>query len=70
MRAHATLTLSLSISAAGASDYKLNGKSVTYKRYNEQLESFKILVKAMNFLVFQVSPSSRVDWTGKLSTDI
>lgn len=43
---------------------------MTYKRYNEQLESFKILVKAMNFLVFQVSPSSRVDWTGKLSTDI
>lgn len=47
-----------SISAAGNSDYKLNGKSVPYKKYNEQLESFNILVKAKNFLVFQVrSPS-------------
>jgi hypothetical protein len=43
-----------SISTSGNSDYKLNGKSVAYKKYNEQLESFNILVKAKNFLVFQV----------------
>ncbi|ORY92961.1 condensin complex subunit SMC1 [Leucosporidium creatinivorum] len=42
-----------SISTSGNSDYKLNGKVVTYKKYNEQLESFNILVKAKNFLVFQ-----------------
>jgi len=30
---------------------------VSYKRYNEQLESFNILVKAKNFLVFQVRPA-------------
>ncbi|BGP16097.1 hypothetical protein JCM10213_007524 [Rhodosporidiobolus nylandii] len=42
-----------SISTGGSSEYKINGKTVTYKRYNEQLESFNILVKAKNFLVFQ-----------------
>lgn len=43
-----------SISTAGASEYKLNGKAVAYKKYNETLEGFNILVKAKNFLVFQV----------------
>ncbi|GAA5897594.1 hypothetical protein JCM6882_003527 [Rhodosporidiobolus microsporus] len=42
-----------SISMSGSSEYKINGKTVSYKRYNEQLESFNILVKAKNFLVFQ-----------------
>ncbi|BGP39995.1 Structural maintenance of chromosomes protein 1 [Rhodotorula kratochvilovae] len=42
-----------SISTSGTSEYKINGKTVLYKRYNEQLESFNILVKAKNFLVFQ-----------------
>lgn len=28
---------------------------MTYKAYNERLEGFNILVKAKNFLVFQVS---------------
>ncbi|KPV75520.1 uncharacterized protein RHOBADRAFT_53491 [Rhodotorula graminis WP1] len=42
-----------SISTSGTSEYKINGKAVSYKRYNEQLESFNILVKAKNFLVFQ-----------------
>lgn len=44
-----------SVSANGTSDYRLNGKVVTYKKYNETLEGFNILVKAKNFLVFQVS---------------
>ncbi|GAA5989539.1 hypothetical protein JCM10908_000522 [Rhodotorula pacifica] len=42
-----------SISVSGSSEYKINGKAVSYKRYNEQLEAFNILVKAKNFLVFQ-----------------
>lgn len=45
-----------SVSANGSSDYKLNGKVVTYKKYNDTLEGFNILVKAKNFLVFQVRP--------------
>ena len=47
-----------SISTAGTSEYRLNNKSVTYKAYNDQLEKFNILVKAKNFLVFQVSAAS------------
>jgi chromosome segregation ATPase len=47
-----------SISTAGASEYKLNSKVVTYKKYNETLEGFNILVKAKNFLVFQVGTTS------------
>ncbi|KAK4053210.1 Structural maintenance of chromosomes protein 1 [Microbotryomycetes sp. JL221] len=46
-------TFQRSISTSGSSEYKLNGKTVQYKRYNEQLEQFNILVKARNFLVFQ-----------------
>lgn len=58
LRRASWLTLrALRISSAGASEYKINGKTVSYKRYNEQLESFNILVKAKNFLVFQVRPA-------------
>ncbi|EPQ50920.1 condensin complex subunit SMC1 [Gloeophyllum trabeum ATCC 11539] len=41
------------ISTTGASEYKLNGKVVTYAAYNAALQSHNILVKAKNFLVFQ-----------------
>ena len=41
------------ISTTGASEYKLNGKVVTYGAYNAALVSHNILVKAKNFLVFQ-----------------
>ena len=41
------------ISTAGASEYKLNNKVVTYSVYNAALVSHSILVKAKNFLVFQ-----------------
>ncbi|KJA20749.1 hypothetical protein HYPSUDRAFT_166635 [Hypholoma sublateritium FD-334 SS-4] len=41
------------ISTTGASEYKLNGKTVTYTVYNAALVSHNILVKAKNFLVFQ-----------------
>ena len=43
----------LSISTTGASEYKLNGRTVTYSAYNAALVSHNILVKAKNFLVFQ-----------------
>ncbi|KAF8638669.1 hypothetical protein AX17_002030 [Amanita inopinata Kibby_2008] len=41
------------ISTTGASEYKLNGKVVTYSAYNAALISHNVLVKAKNFLVFQ-----------------
>ena len=42
-----------SISAKGASDYRINGKAVSWEQYNERLASLGLLVKAKNFLVFQ-----------------
>ena len=42
-----------SISTTGASEYKLNNRTVTYNAYNAQLIELNILVKAKNFLVFQ-----------------
>jgi structural maintenance of chromosome 1 len=41
------------ISTTGASEYKINDKTVTYAAYNTALVSHNILVKAKNFLVFQ-----------------
>lgn len=43
----------LRISTTGTSEYKLNGRTVTYSAYNAALVSHNILVKAKNFLVFQ-----------------
>jgi structural maintenance of chromosome 1 len=45
--------LTTSINTAGQSTYYLNGKAVQWSAYNAQLETFNILVKAKNFLVFQ-----------------
>jgi len=42
-----------SISTTGASEYKLNNKTVTYNAYSLALTSHNILIKARNFLVFQ-----------------
>ena len=39
------------------SHYKLDDKTVSWDSYNQKLESFGILVKAKNFLVFQVGGS-------------
>jgi structural maintenance of chromosome 1 len=47
------LTRSNSISTTGASEYKLNNKTVTYNAYSVALTSHNILIKARNFLVFQ-----------------
>ncbi|KAL5711873.1 Structural maintenance of chromosomes protein 1 [Ranunculus cassubicifolius] len=42
-----------SITSAGGSEYRLDGKVVTWDEYNNKLKSLGILVKARNFLVFQ-----------------
>lgn len=42
-----------SITAAGASEYRINDKQVTAAQYNAALEEQNILIKARNFLVFQ-----------------
>lgn len=41
------------ITAAGASEYRINGRQVTAAQYNAALEEQNILIKARNFLVFQ-----------------
>lgn len=41
------------ITSSGASDYKINDKSVSWDEYNARMKSLGILVKARNFLVFQ-----------------
>lgn len=46
---------SSSADATFQSQYKLNSKSVSWEGYNNQLKQYNILVKARNFLVFQVT---------------
>ena len=41
------------ITAAGAGEYRVDGRVCTADAYNERLKRFGILVKARNFLVFQ-----------------
>lgn len=48
------LRLLRGITVAGASEYRINGSLVTWEEYNDRLKSIGILVKARNFLVFQV----------------
>ena len=43
-----------STDATFQSQYKLNSKTVSWEGYNNQLKKYNILVKARNFLVFQV----------------
>lgn len=42
-----------SITLAGVSEYRYNSRVTAFSTYNSRLESFNILVKAKNFLVFQ-----------------
>jgi structural maintenance of chromosome 1 len=51
--AHTIVRAYCRISTTGASEYKLNKRTVTYTTYNEALIKHNILVKAKNFLVFQ-----------------
>ena len=62
---HFTRLIAPSSNSANAtfqSQYKLNSKSVTWEEYNRQLKEFNILVKARNFLVFQVIAGLTVAW--------
>jgi structural maintenance of chromosome 1 len=43
------------ITGAGGSEYRIDGRVVNWEDYNAKLRSLGILVKARNFLVFQVS---------------
>ena len=42
------------ITSAGASEYRIDESLVNWETYNNRLKSLGILVKARNFLVFQV----------------
>jgi structural maintenance of chromosome 1 len=48
------ITFTRSVVESGVSEYKINGKVVSYGKYNTVLEGENILVKARNFLIFQV----------------
>lgn len=55
------LHLTRTITCSGSSEYKINDTLVLWDEYNEKMRSLGILVKARNFLVFQViviSPSA------------
>jgi structural maintenance of chromosome 1 len=55
--------LSLSVNASGTSDYKVNKKTVSYLDYSKILEKENILIKAKNFLVFQVRDfDNKISW--------
>jgi hypothetical protein len=53
-RFNKSLWLTFRIYAIGTSEYRLNNRVVSFARYNAALEELNILVKARNFLVFQV----------------
>ncbi|KAI9343873.1 RecF/RecN/SMC [Zopfochytrium polystomum] len=42
------------VTSSGSSEYRINDKVVTAARYSQSLEAENILIKARNFLVFQV----------------
>ncbi|GMP90661.1 hypothetical protein CsSME_00041677 [Camellia sinensis var. sinensis] len=42
------------ITSSGSSEYRIDGRVVNWDDYNSKLKSLGILVKARNFLVFQV----------------
>ncbi|KAJ1842773.1 Structural maintenance of chromosomes protein 1, partial [Coemansia sp. RSA 2703] len=48
-----TINFQRTITAAGDSEYRINGRVVSLQTYNQSLEAQSILVKAKNFLVFQ-----------------
>lgn len=49
------LEFARTITSSGSSEYKINNKAVTWDSYNSTMKSLGILVKARNFLVFQVN---------------
>lgn len=51
--AYEELHFTRTITGSGGSEYRINGRVVTWDDYNARLKSLGILVKARNFLVFQ-----------------
>jgi hypothetical protein len=49
-----TTPLNSSITPGGASEYRIDNKVVSAAEYQQALEKHNILIKARNFLVFQV----------------
>ncbi len=43
------------VNAQGNSEYRINDKVVAWEDYDKKLKEINILVKARNFLVFQVT---------------
>ena len=50
---HEEIHFSRTISATGTGDYRIDGKVVSFKQYEERLADIGVLLKAKNFLVFQ-----------------
>lgn len=48
------LEFARTITSSGTSEYRINNKTVTWDVYNNTMRGLGILVKARNFLVFQV----------------
>lgn len=49
------LQFTRTITSSGGSEYRIDGRVVNWDEYNAKLRSLGILVKARNFLVFQVN---------------
>lgn len=47
------IEFSRTVTLSGSSEYRVNGKTMSLNRYNDELAKIGILVKARNFLVFQ-----------------
>ncbi|KAI8805659.1 RecF/RecN/SMC [Cladochytrium replicatum] len=60
-----TIKFTRTITASGASEYKINNQTVTYAKYNAALEAENILIKARNFLVFQGDVEAIASQNGK-----
>ena len=58
------------ISSNGVGEYRLNDKSVSFQRYEQELQSIGVLIKARNFLVFQGDVESIARKTPKEMVDL
>ncbi|CAN6829526.1 unnamed protein product [Brassica oleracea] len=52
------LRFTCAITSAGGSEYRIDNRVVNWDEYNGKLRSLGILVKARNFLVFQLAPAT------------
>jgi structural maintenance of chromosome 1 len=59
-----------SITAAGAADYRVNGRRMSWKEYIAELEKINVLVKVRNFLVFQGDVESIAQKTPQELTEL